>query len=110
VSSPPVSAPPDRSAGRVFISGSAPVSPAVGYPVSPANARPTKPAPPRAPVYQPPPPQVVVVYRDRRSAGGRFFAAFMIIILLVATPVVAGYVAYWLTTGDWPPPVNTWLG
>jgi len=132
-SGPPVSSPPDRSAGRVFISGSAPVSPGVGHPVSPpvrppANPppRPIPPAPPRPPVnrppvyYQPvhqpqplpppPPPQVVVVYRDRRSAGGRFISAFMLIVLLVAVPLAAGYIAYYLTTGVWPPPPDTWFG
>jgi hypothetical protein len=38
------------------------------------------------------------------------FLAFLLVILLIAVPLISGCIAYYLTTGEWPPPVNTWLG
>jgi hypothetical protein len=121
----PVSAPPDRSAGRVFVSGSAPVtsvSPAT-YPVSPPPVRPVAPSrpmdryddpsgvtgpaypAPRPPQYAPPQPQLP----RQRGTAARLLIRFLVALLLIATPIVAGYIAFFLTTGSWPPPVNSWL-
>jgi hypothetical protein len=37
------------------------------------------------------------------------FVGFLVVLLLIVTPVVAGYIAYFLTTGEWPPPADSWF-
>jgi hypothetical protein len=41
--------------------------------------------------------------------AGRAFVTFLVVLLLIAVPVVAGYVAYYLSAGKWPPPVDGWF-
>jgi hypothetical protein len=41
--------------------------------------------------------------------AGRAFVTFLVVLLLIAVPLVAGYIAYYLSAGEWPPPVNGWF-
>ncbi|WP_238008189.1 Hsp70 family protein [Dactylosporangium sp. AC04546] len=105
-------------AGPVYQSGVAsgrPVSPAV--PAEPAtrydaDGVPLRQAPEPAPtrVAQPAPRETY--QRERRHKRGpfaRFMLTLFVIVLLVVTPLTAGYVAYYLTTDEWPPPVDGWI-
>jgi molecular chaperone DnaK len=118
VSSPPVSAPPGRSAGRVFVSGVAPVSPAI----VPSSAPPVAPTRPMMRYEEPPgyaqQQQPVRQSRSRqrgeprqgRGLLARAILAFLLVLLLIAVPLVACYLSYFVTTGgEWPPPVSAWL-
>jgi hypothetical protein len=102
VSGSPVSAPPDRSSGRVFQSGQAPVSPPPVYSPPPTVLRPTQ---PKA-RYQARPPAPDV---RRKSPVTRAFLGLLLVLLLVAVPVVALCVSYYLTAGELPPIVDSWL-
>jgi hypothetical protein len=119
-----VSAPPNRpvSSGRVFVSGGVPApaaEPATRYdeygsPVRPGAAPPALPArqPPTRPqqLPQPRPPQSRPPRRKpRRGPFARAMITLFVLVLLVATPVVAGYVSYYLTTDHWPPPADAWF-
>jgi hypothetical protein len=62
--------------------------------------------PPRPPQpgYASPAPQ-----RSGGRKAGRAFVTFLVILLLIAVPVVSGSVAYYLSAGKWPPPVDGWF-
>ena len=124
VSGAPISSPPNRSAGRVFVSGgvpTGPVSPAepatrydeFGVPVVPGSylplpsaARPSAAQPAWSSGQRPP----AALQRESSGAVARALLTLLVVLLLVATPIVAGYVAYFLTTSEWPPPVDGWIG
>jgi Ethanolamine utilization protein EutJ (predicted chaperonin) len=126
VSSPPVSAPPNRAAGSVFVGGRMPVSPAA--PPEPATRYDEYGNPLRQgggqqrPAYQQPaqrPSQPRPAQRGdgRRPGGGsprrgpfaRAMLTLLVLVLLIATPVVAGYVSFYLTADHWPPPADAWF-
>jgi Ethanolamine utilization protein EutJ (predicted chaperonin) len=109
VSGAPASAPPGRAAGRVFVSSSQssgqpavsgpPVSPAAPIgPFAPGYARPAAPEP----AWQAPHAYVA----GRRSPAVRALLMFLLVLLLVATPIVTGYVGYYLASHTWPPPLG----
>ncbi|GGM19323.1 Hsp70 family protein [Dactylosporangium sucinum] len=107
-------------AGPVYQAGVAsgrPVSPAVppepatryderGMPLrldpEPVPTRIAQPAKPSRPAPREP-------YRRKRGPFARFMLGLFVTVLLVVTPLTAGYVAYYLTTDEWPPPVNGWI-
>ena len=128
MSGPPVSAPPNRAGGRVFVSGAGvPVGP--GAPAEPATRYDEY----GGPIRQQPPVQQQRVqqrptHQDRRSAErqpaerrrpvsevrrrgpfARAMLTLLVLVLLIATPVVAGYVSYYLTADRWPPPADAWF-
>jgi hypothetical protein len=39
----------------------------------------------------------------------RALLILVVVAVLIIVPVVAGYVSYYLSTGVWPPPVDTWF-
>jgi hypothetical protein len=119
---PPVSAPPNRAGGQIFVSGgraptsSAPLEPATRYdeygtpvrqsaaPQRPPQGRPAQPRPAqrgdeRRPSAAP----------RRRGPFARAMLTLLVLVLLIATPVVAGYVSYYLTADRWPPPADAWF-
>jgi hypothetical protein len=123
VSSPPVSAPPNRAAGAVFVSGGrgpAGPEPATRYdefgnPVRQGGGRqqPAYQQPPQRPSQARPPQRA----DERRPGGGtrrrgpfaRAMLTLLVLALLIVTPVVAGYVSFYLTAGHWPRPVASWF-
>ncbi|MEV0136570.1 Hsp70 family protein [Dactylosporangium sp. NPDC050688] len=127
VSGPPVSAPPNRAGGRVFVSGAGvPVSP--GAPAEPATRYDDYGSPIRQqPAVQQQRVRQQPTYQDRRSAErqpaerrpvsqvrrrgpfARAMLTLLVLVLLIATPVVAGYVSFYLTADHWPPPADTWF-
>jgi hypothetical protein len=135
VSNPPTSAPPASAPPASARPASAPpVSPAAPYP-QPQYQQPQYQPPqyqqPQQPQYQqpqfqrqpvaptrpmgrapepprPPQPGYVQAGTGGKKAG-RAFVTFLVVLLLIAVPVVAGYVAYFLTAGKWPPPVDGWF-
>ncbi|WP_327005933.1 Hsp70 family protein [Dactylosporangium sp. NBC_01737] len=122
-SSPPVSAPPNRAAGQIFVSGGrVPVSP--GPQTEPATRYDEYGSPVRQgggqqrPAYQQQRPSPVHPAQrgdERRADGGtrrrgpfaRAMLTLLVLVLLIATPVVAGYVSFYFTAGHWPPPADT---
>jgi hypothetical protein len=44
-----------------------------------------------------------------RHPARRAFKIFFLILLLVLTPIVAGYLSFYLNTGHWPAPVDRWF-
>ncbi|MEV4512445.1 Hsp70 family protein [Dactylosporangium sp. NPDC049525] len=127
VSSPPVSAPPNRAAGNIFVSsGRGPVSPTApaepatrydefGNPVRQGGTqqRPAYPQPSQRSGQSRPAPRG----DERRPGGGtrrrgpfaRAMLTLLVLVLLVATPLVAGYVSFYLTADHWPPPADKWF-
>jgi Ethanolamine utilization protein EutJ (predicted chaperonin) len=113
VSASPVSA---RPVSASPVSPAYPVSP--GYPVSPAY--PGSPGYPQPPGFHPPgflPPKAPTgamtaamprtgsMYMSRRESGvSRFLKVVAVALLLIATPIVSGYLTYYLTADQWPPP------
>ena len=88
--------------------------PPVHQPVQPYSQPRMQPIAPTRPMdrlREPPrPPQPG--FTQPRTGGqraGRAFVTFLVVLLLIAVPVVAGYVAYYLTAGKWPPPVDGWF-
>ncbi|MET7421593.1 Hsp70 family protein [Dactylosporangium sp. NPDC005555] len=114
MSGPPVSAPPNRAAGQIFVSGGRPpAEPATRYdeygspvrqsppPQRPGNQEPRRPAQrgdERRPRQAP-----------RRGPFARAMLTLLVLVLLIATPVVAGYVSFYLTADRWPPPADKWF-
>jgi hypothetical protein len=80
-------------------------------PYSQPRLQPVAPTRPMDRLREPPrPPQPG--FAQPRTGGqraGRAFVTFLVVLLLIAVPVVAGYVAYYLTAGKWPPPVDGWF-
>ncbi|MGI5178465.1 Hsp70 family protein [Dactylosporangium sp. CA-152071] len=111
---PPVSAPPNRAGGQIFVSGGASAEPATRYdeyggPIRQASGG-QRPVQERQAQSRPTPrddrrPR----RRERRGPLARAMLTLLVLVLLIVTPVVAGYVSYYLTTDHWPPPVAGWL-
>ncbi|MEV4131342.1 Hsp70 family protein [Dactylosporangium sp. NPDC049742] len=111
---PPVSAPPNRAGGQIFVSGGASAEPATRYdeyggPIRQASGG-QRPVQERQGQSRPTPrddrrPR----QRERRGPFARAMLTLLVLVLLIVTPVVAGYVSYYLTTDHWPPPVAGWL-
>jgi hypothetical protein len=127
VSTPPVSTPP--------VNPALPVSPPTPYPhpqysqPQPQYQQQPQYQPQPQPVYQRPPvaptrpmdrfrepprpPQLGYSQPGPQRSGGRkagkAFITFLVVLLLIAVPVVSGYVAYYLSAGKWPPPVDGWF-
>ncbi|MEV6931892.1 Hsp70 family protein [Dactylosporangium sp. NPDC051485] len=111
VSGPPVSAPPPQNQGRVYQSVPEPSTryDEYGKPFR-ADAAPPPPSRPPQQRVSAPPAKAYEGGRPRRSPAARALLTLFVLVLLVATPLVAGYVSYYLTTDRWPQPVAGWLG
>ncbi|MFF5226498.1 Hsp70 family protein [Dactylosporangium sp. NPDC000521] len=113
---PPVSAPPNRAGGQIFVSGGASAEPATRYdeygsPIRqtadsqrptqgrPAQGRPTQSRPTQRDDRRP-------RQRERRGPFARAMLTLLVLVLLIVTPVVAGYVSFYLTAHHWPPPAD----
>jgi len=134
VSGPPVSTPPVSTPSGPPANPVPPISPAMPYPQPQYQPQPQfqpqyQPQPQLQPQYQRPPvaptrpmgplresprpPQPGYVGPGPQPGGGRkasrAFVTFLVVLLLIVVPVVSGYVAYYLSAGKWPPPVDGWF-